>query len=57
LPPKPPVKALTRAQKLAKALAVCRKKKRRKTRAACEALARKHYGPVRSVRKTHRRGK
>jgi hypothetical protein len=38
------VKSLTRAQKLAKALKACKKKKGAK-RAACEKQARKQYGP------------
>jgi DNA-binding beta-propeller fold protein YncE len=45
--PQPPVvlKPLTRAQKLAAALKVCRKKRDAKKRAACERAARKRYGP------------
>lgn len=39
------VHPLTRAQKLQKALRVCRKDKKPKTRRACEAVARKHFGP------------
>jgi hypothetical protein len=42
--PKPKPKALTRAQKLAKALKAC-KKKPQGHRKACEAKARKLYGP------------
>jgi hypothetical protein len=38
-------KALTRAQKLAKALKACKKKPKAK-RAACEKAARKSYGPI-----------
>ena len=45
-------KPLTRAQKLARALKVCRKKPR-KTRGGCEARARKRYG--KRVMKTARR--
>lgn len=41
--PKP--KALTRAQKLAKALKECRKKKSKSKRKACERSARRKYGP------------
>jgi uncharacterized repeat protein (TIGR01451 family) len=37
-------KALTRAQKLAKALKACRKDRRGKKRAGCEKTARKRYG-------------
>jgi len=49
LPPPPPAtkakaKPLTRAQKLAKALAVCRRLKRAK-RHACEVKAKRAYGP------------
>jgi hypothetical protein len=44
--PPPPVasKPLTRAQKLAKALGACHKKKKRKQRKACERKAHKQYG-------------
>jgi len=42
-------KPLTRAQKLAKALKACRKLKSRKKRAACEAQARKKYGPAKKA--------
>ena len=45
-------KPLTRAQKLADALKLCRKQKGHKKRAACEARARKLYGP-----KTHKQAK
>ncbi len=38
-------KALTRAQKLAKALAACRRLKGKRQRFSCEARARKRYGP------------
>jgi hypothetical protein len=44
------IKALTRAQKLTKALKACRKKKGSK-RAGCERVARKQYGAVRSKKK------
>jgi hypothetical protein len=37
-------KPLTRAQKFAKALKVCKRQKRRRRRVSCEALARKLYG-------------
>jgi hypothetical protein len=52
-------KTLTRAQKLAKALKVCRAKyKKSKTkRATCEKQARKRYGPIHKAKKTKRRGK
>ncbi len=42
-PPKPKPESLTRAQKLAKALKACRKRPRKK-RGGCEALARRRYG-------------
>jgi hypothetical protein len=41
----PPMKTLTRAQKLAKALKVCAKKSKKK-RVGCEKQARRKYGPV-----------
>jgi hypothetical protein len=44
-------KALTRAQKLAAALKACKKKTKGK-RAACNATARKRYGPVKTKSKT-----
>jgi Tol biopolymer transport system component len=44
-------KALTRAQKLAKALKVCKRKPKRR-RPACTARARKLYGPRKAVKKT-----
>jgi hypothetical protein len=40
-------KVLTRAQKLAKALKVCKEDRRQKKRVACERVARKRYGVVR----------
>jgi hypothetical protein len=43
-------KALTRAQKLAKALKACKKKPKSK-RAACEKAARKAYGPIKKTTK------
>jgi hypothetical protein len=58
---KPPVVVgVTRAQKLAKALAGCRKDKVHRRRVACERQARRRYGPVvRSSRhrSSSRRGK
>lgn len=47
---KKPPQPETRAQKLAKALGACRHRytRSRKKRAACEAAARKKYGPVKS---------
>jgi len=52
-------KALTRAQKLAKALKACKTKykKSKKKRAACEKQAHKQYGPIHKAKKTNRRGK
>ena len=50
-------KPLTRAQKLAKALKECKKKKNKKKRAACKAQANKKYGPISKAKKTSRRGK
>ncbi len=43
-------KALTRAQRLARALGVCRKKQGRKRRAACERTAKRKYGAGKSAR-------
>jgi hypothetical protein len=50
-------KPMTRAQKLAKALKECKKKKNKKKRAACRAQAKKKYGPITKAKKTNRRGK
>ena len=44
-------KALTRAQKLAKALKACHKKPKGAKRKACERQARKKYGPVKAKKK------
>ena len=51
-------KALTRAQKLAKALKACQRKKQGKRRAVCEKSARKRYGSVKAKRsvKVSRKG-
>ncbi|HST33080.1 MAG TPA: hypothetical protein VLJ80_06115 [Solirubrobacteraceae bacterium] len=57
LPPSAPAakpKPLTRAQKLAKALSACHKDKRKKKRRACEAQARKRFGPVKKKPVSHR---
>jgi DNA-binding beta-propeller fold protein YncE len=43
--PKAQLKPPTRAEKLTKALKTCRRKKPIKKRRACEAQARRHYGP------------
>ena len=48
---------LTRAQLLAKALKACRRKPRGHARKACEAKARKRYGPARSAGKASIRTK
>jgi hypothetical protein len=48
---KPAVKKPTRAQELAKALRVCRKKKNKSKRVACEKQARKKYGPENTKKK------
>ncbi len=47
----PKVKALTRAQKLAKALKTCKKDKKKSKRVACEKAARKKYGAVKKAKK------
>ncbi len=47
-PPKPAPKPLTRAQKLAKALKMCKRDRNRSKRVACERAARKSYGPSRA---------
>jgi sugar lactone lactonase YvrE len=60
VPPPPPVVVkkvtkrvvLSRAQRLAAALKVCRKKPRGKRRVVCEGAARKRYGPVKDAKKT-----
>jgi hypothetical protein len=48
------VRKLTRAQELAKALKACRKQAKGR-RAACEAAARKRYGPVHKTKKTRKK--
>jgi hypothetical protein len=59
---KPKAAALTRAQKLSKALEACHVKKKKKARVTCEATARKKYGRTPKVKKiqkstkTNRRG-
>lgn len=57
--PKPKTVVLTQAQKLARALKVCRRKHDRHTRATCERQARKRYGPPKSHSrsKSSKRGK
>jgi hypothetical protein len=50
-------KTLTRAQKLKAALATCRKKakKNKSKRDACERVAHKRYGPVKTAKKTRKK--
>jgi hypothetical protein len=50
-PEEPKPKALTRAQKLAKALKQCKKDKNKKKRTSCEKEAKKKYGPVKKKAK------
>ncbi len=50
------VKALTRSQKLARALKLCHRDKGKAKRANCEKAAHKRYGPIKS-KKSSRRGK
>jgi hypothetical protein len=45
------VKALTRAQKLAKALKVCKRDKKKGKRQSCEKAARKKFGPLKKKAK------
>ncbi len=47
---KPKPKPLTRAQKLARALKLCRRDKKRMKRLSCEKQARKKYGPLKKTR-------
>ncbi len=53
--PKVKTKALTRAQKLAKALKACRKDRKKAKRASCERAARKKFGAVKSKKKAKRK--
>lgn len=50
-------KTLSRAQRLAAALKVCRKKPRGSRRMVCERRARKSYGPTGKAKKSNRRSK
>lgn len=50
-----PSPRLTRAQKLRKALAACHRKREKRKRVTCEALARKRFGPLRTNK--HRKRK
>jgi hypothetical protein len=52
--PKPAPKPLTRAEKLAKALKVCRGERSAKRREGCERAAQKRYGPVKAKRSVKR---
>jgi len=49
-------KSLSRAQKLADALRVCKRDKSKKKRASCEKQARGKYGAKKSKMSTHRKG-
>jgi hypothetical protein len=49
--PKTTTKPLTRAQKLKKALAACKKLKKKSKRHACEVQAKKKYGAKKSTKK------
>ena len=48
----PPPAKLTRAQELARALSACKKERKKKQRAVCEAQAKRKYG-VKAVGKSH----
>jgi hypothetical protein len=50
---KPKTAAQVRAERLARALKVCKKKSKR-TRVACEKAARKRYGPLQKAKKSDR---
>lgn len=54
---KPKVKPLTSAQKLAKALKVCKQDRSRHKRSQCEVRARKKYSDAHKSNKVNRRGK
>jgi hypothetical protein len=56
-PVKPKPKPLTRAQKLQKALKVCRRNHNKGRRVACEVQARKKYGPLHKAKKTSTKAK
>jgi len=45
------VAALTRAQKLAKALKACKRDKNKGKRSSCEKAARKSYGPLKQAKR------
>jgi hypothetical protein len=50
-------KSLTRAQKLAKALKVCKAKRKKTARAVCKARAKKLYGPKATAKRSTKHGK
>jgi hypothetical protein len=50
--PKPPTPAEVRAKALAKAVKACKAKKQKGKRKACEAIARKRFGPISKKKKT-----
>jgi len=50
--PKVKTATLTRAEKLKKALAACRKDKKKSKRQKCEKAARKKYGPLKKAKKS-----
>lgn len=52
-PPKHKTAAQERAEKLSKALKACRKKKNKHNHKACEAQARKRYGPAKAKKASH----
>ena len=56
---KPRPKPLSRAEKLAKALRTCRKKRSKKLRTSCKKQALRAYGPAKKAKRatTHRRSK
>jgi hypothetical protein len=53
--PAKPQSSLTRSQHLASALATCRRMRRKNEKKACEAKARKNYGPRKPVKRGKRR--
>ncbi len=52
--PPPTTRALTDAQRLTKALKVCRKDKRKSTRVSCDKRAHEKYAPAKKARKSTR---
>ena len=49
--------ALTRSQKLAKALTVCHRDKNKGKKTKCEAAARKRYGPIKKGKRSKKKGR